>query len=79
MNAPLEENAGEVQPDPHLTPEASPTVQEDPLSAVLHALLVSSPNSNEGDDSSTIVMSLDTQHKFDERLQLYSHGLPSMA
>nr|CAD1844285.1 unnamed protein product [Ananas comosus var. bracteatus] len=64
---------------PHSIPEASSFAPEDPLFAILHSLLVSSPNSNEGDDSTTIMMSTDSQQKFGECLRLYSQGLPSLA
>ncbi|XP_020089020.1 uncharacterized protein LOC109710695 [Ananas comosus] len=78
-NTPLEESAERAQTEPDLTLEASSAIPEDPLSATLHSLLVSSPNSNKGDDSSTIIISSDTQHKFNECLKLYSNGLPSLA
>nr|CAD1820277.1 unnamed protein product [Ananas comosus var. bracteatus] len=73
IGTPLEEGIKEASAITHSTPEASVPEIEDPLSATLHALLISSPNSNEGDDSSTVVMSTDTQQKFDECLRLYSH------
>lgn len=66
VNVPFEQSSGETHTvPPHSTHEVSPSFPEDPLSAILHSLLVLSSNSNEGDDSSTIIMSLYTQHKFD--------------
>nr|CAD1837017.1 unnamed protein product [Ananas comosus var. bracteatus] len=79
VNVPLEEGVEGARPEPHLTPEASSSIPEDLLSAILHPLLVSSPNSNEGDDSSTITMSSDTQQKFNKCLRICSNGLPSLA
>nr|CAD1821592.1 unnamed protein product [Ananas comosus var. bracteatus] len=79
ISAPLEEGFEGVRTLPHSTHEASTSAPQDPLSAILHSLLVSSPNSNEGDDLTTIVMSTDAQQQFDECLQLYSQGLPSLA
>nr|CAD1817917.1 unnamed protein product [Ananas comosus var. bracteatus] len=38
MNVPLEESVGGARTKPHLTPEASSSVPEDPLSATLHSL-----------------------------------------
>nr|CAD1834503.1 unnamed protein product [Ananas comosus var. bracteatus] len=79
VSTPLEEGVERASTVPHSTPEASSSAPEDPLPVILHSLLVSSPNSNEGDDLSTIVMSTDTQQKFDKCLHIYSRGLPYLA
>lgn len=77
MTAPFEQSTSTTSFPP--THGTSSSVSEDPLSAILQALLTSSPDSNEGDDYSTTIESSKIQNKFDACLKLYSHGLPFLA
>nr|CAD1829995.1 unnamed protein product [Ananas comosus var. bracteatus] len=79
-NIPLERTSEDkVTTPPRSTQGASSSTPDDPLSAILHSFLISSPSSNEGDDSSTVTISSDTQNKFDECLNIFGTGIPSLA